>query len=95
MWDADTDTEHHHESGIGCWPAAACMGAGTFDFDIGIIQFFCTQEQHDTAASMDAPRLAGTWNQRNISVNSELLALKIQTVIITQVAAGEPISKIR
>ena len=55
MWDVDTDTEHHHESALGCWPSAVCMGSGTFDYIFGTLQFFCTQEQHDTAASMDAP----------------------------------------
>ena len=55
MWDADDDTQHHHESGLGCWPAAVCTGSGTFENIIGTFQFFCTQEQHDTAASMDAP----------------------------------------
>ena len=54
-WDADTDNFHFHESGTGCWPAAVCMGSGTYDWIIGKLQFFCTQEQHDTAASMDAP----------------------------------------
>ena len=52
MWAYNGQTE----SGRGCWAAAVCKGNGAYDmFDGRKLQYFCSQDEKDAAASMSAP----------------------------------------